>query len=320
MLKASNCLLITAVTLLSACSSKLATTLPNTINSFQANNSGDVKIVNSEIGPVALGLLPNKRRSTLALSSVESAPGVKFELLGNVLPGAMSLKKYCLPVRNQEMVGACSAFASTGMVEAILNKENAFPGGKISQLSPKFFYYMERVMMERSGDMPQGTAKKDTGAYLFTAADTINQIGMIPEQRAPYVGNKEILGYKASEKELALAKSFINKRAVKVTSLTGMKASIVKGRPFILGFAVYPSFMTSTTARTGEMMMPVSGEQPEGGHAVLAVGYDDQKQAFLIRNSWGQNWGQSGYFWMPYKFFTPTYNGSFYYGDCWTLE
>jgi len=48
--------------------------------------------------------------------------------------------------------------------------------------------------------------------------------------------------------------------------------------------------------------MPKTGEQPLGGHAVMAVGYDDKKGCVLVRNSWGPHWGESGYFWMPYEF------------------
>ena len=48
--------------------------------------------------------------------------------------------------------------------------------------------------------------------------------------------------------------------------------------------------------------MPTRGEQVVGGHAVMAVGYDDKQQRFIARNSWGADWGQKGYFTMPYKY------------------
>jgi len=48
--------------------------------------------------------------------------------------------------------------------------------------------------------------------------------------------------------------------------------------------------------------MPQPSEQVAGGHAVLAVGYDDRSQWFLVRNSWGPDWGMHGYFTMPYQY------------------
>jgi len=48
--------------------------------------------------------------------------------------------------------------------------------------------------------------------------------------------------------------------------------------------------------------MPKPGEEMIGGHAVLAVGYDDKTQRFIVRNSWGTTWGIKGYFTMPYPY------------------
>jgi C1A family cysteine protease len=111
------------------------------------------------------------------------------------------------------------------------------------------------------------------------------------------------------------------KRKVNIKTVPGMKASLAAKKPFIMAIILYDSFMTRTVMRTGEMMMPQRGEEIQGGHAVVAVGYDDSKQAFLVRNSWGKEWGQGGYFWMPYEYFKPTYIGaSRFYGSCWTLE
>ncbi len=55
-------------------------------------------------------------------------------------------------------------------------------------------------------------------------------------------------------------------------------------------------------AKTGNMPMPKSGENPIGGHAVLAVGYDNEDRVFIVRNSWGEGWGDAGYFYMPYAY------------------
>ena len=64
---------------------------------------------------------------------------------------------------------------------------------------------------------------------------------------------------------------------------------------------------------------------------VLIVGYDDDKVSindrdgntatgcFLIRNSWGEDWGDYGYGWIPYQFFQPKFNGDVLIDDAWTI-
>ena len=80
-------------------------------------------------------------------------------------------------------------------------------------------------------------------------------------------------------------------------------------------FFIYDNFQDSNFS-TGQMCMPTPDSKVSGEHAVVAVGFDDQKQAFLIRNSWGSDWGIKGYFWMPYDFIS---NGN-YAHSFWTID
>jgi C1A family cysteine protease len=70
----------------------------------------------------------------------------------------------------------------------------------------------------------------------------------------------------------------------------------------VFGFTVYESFESAEVARTGALQMPKPKEGVVGGHAVLAVGYDDKIERFMVRNSWGTSWGKKGYFTMPYTY------------------
>jgi C1A family cysteine protease len=74
--------------------------------------------------------------------------------------------------------------------------------------------------------------------------------------------------------------------------------------------------MTAKVAKSGIMPMPAASEQVVGGHAVVAAGFDDSKQAILVRNSWGSAWGKSGYFWMPYAYISNTNLAD----DFWTIR
>ena len=85
-------------------------------------------------------------------------------------------------------------------------------------------------------------------------------------------------------------------------ALSQFKGCLASGYPFVFGFTVYDSFESAQVARTGNVPMPQPAEKVAGGHAVLAVGYDDQKQWFIVRNSWGPHWGIQGYFTMPYQY------------------
>jgi C1A family cysteine protease len=83
-----------------------------------------------------------------------------------------------------------------------------------------------------------------------------------------------------------------------------MKACLAMGVPFVFGFSVYDHVMTAAVARSGAIRMPKPKERLQGGHAVMAVGYDDTTQTLLIRNSWGEGWGKQGYGTLPYGYLT----------------
>jgi C1A family cysteine protease len=98
--------------------------------------------------------------------------------------------------------------------------------------------------------------------------------------------------------------------------LSQMKGCLAAGYPFVFGFTVYESFESQQVAQSGVVPMPHTGEQVLGGHAVLAVGYDDTQQRFIVRNSWGTSWGDKGYCHMPYLYLTDPQLAS----DIWTLR
>ena len=87
-----------------------------------------------------------------------------------------------------------------------------------------------------------------------------------------------------------------------IQDLTQMRGCLASGYPFIFGFTVYESFESPAVAQSGHAPMPGPNERTVGGHAVLAVGYDDASLTFLVRNSWGAGWGMAGYFTMPYTY------------------
>ena len=75
-----------------------------------------------------------------------------------------------------------------------------------------------------------------------------------------------------------------------------------EGYPFVTGFTVYQSFENVSVESTGKVPMPRPHEKVLGGHAIIVVGYDLDKQHFICRNSWGDEWGDKGYFYMPFAY------------------
>lgn len=284
----------------------------------------EARVLKTEIGTIVAGLLPlagaAKERDEAAPISEEEADLLGIGIMakkgktGN-LPAKVDLRNMFAPIRSQGAMGSCTAFATTAVMEAMSNVH----GKEGERLSPLFFYYAERKAMEEDG-MAKAT-RKDTGAFMPLAAETAVKVGTTTEKMVPYADGKEGLAYDATDAHFAAAKDFKMKKKVNIKTIPGMKSALANQKPFILAIILYDSFMTRTVMRTGEMMMPMRGEEIQGGHAVTAVGYDDSKQAFLVRNSWGKEWGQGGYFWMPYEYFKPTYIGaSRFYGSCYTLE
>ena len=94
-----------------------------------------------------------------------------------------------------------------------------------------------------------------------------------------------------------------------------MKAALINGTPFVVGILVYSSFETPEVAKTGIVPLPKDTDQLLGGHAVVCVGFDDNKQQFIMRNSWGTAWGDHGHFYLPYSYLSSSTVTS----DLWCL-
>jgi C1A family cysteine protease len=89
---------------------------------------------------------------------------------------------------------------------------------------------------------------------------------------------------------------------MRIQTVDEMKTCLAEGYPFVFGFSVYESFESQEVAQTGIVQIPQSYEKHIGGHAVVAVGYDDSQKRFIVRNSWGKDWGMEGYFTIPYDY------------------
>jgi C1A family cysteine protease len=204
------------------------------------------------------------------------------------LPVSIDLRPKCSPVENQGQLGSCTANALAGALE-FLEIDSSTPFIDLSRL---FIYYNERVI--------EHTVKSDSGAQIRDGVKTLAKQGVCPEKKWPYVISK--FEVKPSPACYTEAKKHTISSYHRILTLDEMRTCLADGYPFVFGFTVYESFESQEVARTGVVKIPEAGERVVGGHAVLGVGYDDEQRRFIVRNSWGKDWGQRGYFTIPYDY------------------
>lgn len=219
------------------------------------------------------------------------------------LPASTDLRAKCPPVYNQGELGSCTANAIAAALEFERMKQ------KMSDFVPSrlFIYYNERAI--------EGTVAIDSGAMLRDGIKSVASDGACPEPEWPYdIARFTRKPTARCYKDAKLDRAISYQRMLQ--DLNQMKGCLASGFPFIFGFTVYESFESDEVRRTGHGRLPDWGERPIGGHAVMAVGYDDARQWFLIRNSWGPEWGMKGYFTLPYAYLIQPGLAS----DFWTIR
>jgi C1A family cysteine protease len=229
-----------------------------------------------------------------------SAPLLRFP---RGLPPFVDLRSKCPPVYDQGQLGSCTGNAIAGAVEFDQHKQ----GRKEFIPSRLFIYYNERVI--------ERTVSQDSGAQVRDGIKSVAKLGAPPEAVWPYIISKfsqkpPNAAYRDAKDDLVTSYSRVPQE------LNQMQGCLAEGYPFVFGFTVYSSFEGDDVAKTGIVPMPTSGGKVVGGHCVVAVGYDDKKRMFIIRNSWGADWGIKGYCMMPFEYLLRPHLAS----DFWTIR
>ena len=220
------------------------------------------------------------------------------------LPPRVDLRLQFPPPYDQGMLGSCTANAIAGALQFLEGKE-----GSPAPIMPSrlFIYYNERVL--------EGSAGSDSGAQIRDGIKTVVREGFCPESEWPY----DIAAF-ATRPAAACYGDALKERVSQYLRLTPatvpLLTCLASGYPFVFGFSVYESFETAAVAKTGVVQLPHPQERLVGGHAVVAVGYDQPSGRFIVRNSWGGGWGDAGYFTMPYQYLTDPMLAA----DFWTIR
>jgi C1A family cysteine protease len=212
------------------------------------------------------------------------------------MPLHVDLTPQCPVIYDQGQLGSCTSQAIAAAIEFDLMKQK-LPDFMPSRL---FIYYNERAV--------EGTINTDSGAMIRDGIKSVASLGVCPESEWIY----DINTFTQKPTPICYTDALKN-RAVSYSRLPNNRASLLKlclanGIPFVFGFSVYESFESQEVAHTGVVPLPQANEQLLGGHAVLCVGFSqtgyDDTSVFICRNSWGTNWGNKGYFTMPFKYLT----------------
>lgn len=248
--------------------------------------------------------LPDFRDYTLATPEVKEilAKSKPLKAAKKAQPAQIDLREWCSPIEDQGHLGSCTAQAGVGLLEYF--QRRAF--GKHLDGSRLFLYKATRQLL--------GWAfSGDTGAFMRTTMKAMVLFGVPPEAHWPY--DIDRFNEDPSAFCFAYAQNYKTIRYFRLDppgvngkeTLENVKTLLAANIPAMFGFVVFSS-MPRVGEGTGDIPYPLPGDALEGGHALVAVGYDDQRQiggdtgALLVRNSWSTLWGEEGYGWLPYSY------------------
>lgn len=200
------------------------------------------------------------------------------------LPSFVDLRSKMPPVVDQGQLGSCSAQALSAAYEYLT------PGFLGSRL---FLYYNERRIEHDTAE--------DNGAQICDGIKALEHYGICPETEWPYDITKFA--------HLPPTHCYMHAQKHKVVAaynchpdMTSVKHTLASGFPIVVGIQIYESFESEEVAKTGIVPMPSPSDQCLGGHATVLVGYEDDKQMWILMNSWSNQWADGGYFYLPYLY------------------
>jgi C1A family cysteine protease len=210
-------------------------------------------------------------------------------------PQMVDYRPYMSPVKNQGNLGSCVGFAVTALKEFHENVEYATEQAEGSD------YTREEALYDLSEQWTYWNAKKIDpwgpsveGTSIRYAMKVLQKIGCPPEKAWEYTDNKIDIGKPESWAHLIARWNTIDSywRLQTVEQIIDALRTV---GPVVLGVGCYEEIFNPDS--DGFVSYPKQPQYCYGGHAILACGYDYNKERVLFKNSWGTNWGVDGYGW-----------------------
>ena len=241
----------------------------------------------------------------------------KFKLLPNVIEEplqetyvakeckaeSVDLRHYFTEIKNQGQQGSCLAFTITSIFEFMMKMNDS----KDYDLSEAFLYYNARNL----DDVGDVSVKTDTGSRFKPAMDSLTKYGLCHEKFCMY--DDGVYDRRPSDEAYKDAENRKLLKALNVErKVDAIKSALAEGYPVAASFTLCKSFYPSKgyiTMPTDEEIADAFAVDPNdenapkhSRHAMAIVGYSDQLNMFLVRNSWGKDWGDKGYCYIPYEY------------------
>lgn len=204
------------------------------------------------------------------------------------LPQHVDLRAVCPPIEDQGQTGSCVANAIVGALEVHQRKA----GLPVTDLSRLFLYYNARALAKNED--------KDSGSFIHHGMAALMAFGVCEERMWPYL--EPMFTTRPTEACYQNATHYEAVQFARTERGSSALAALAQGLPVAFGMSV-PGNCYRAAGETGVMPMPEELPDPgqPSGHAMLLVGYDLGKEAYLVRNSWGTQFGDNGYCWIPFK-------------------
>lgn len=194
---------------------------------------------------------------------------------------------------DQGQIGSCVAHGTGSLIKYV------YPDLMPSRLK---IYYDGRVF--------ENTTRIDSGLEIRDGIKAV-VYGVCQEKLWPYVESKfknkpSATCYATKNEKFITEYSRVGKSSDSASILDEMLNCLTQGSPIVFGSTLYESFESDAVAKSGVVPMPTTREQTLGGHCMAIYGFNKSKKLFTVRNSWGTDWGDNGYCYIPFDYLTNT--------------
>lgn len=204
------------------------------------------------------------------------------------LAKSVDLRKWASPVDDQYQLGGCVGNAIANAYELEVNR--LYPN-KFTELSRLFIYYNARASM--------GESQYDVGTTIRAGLQAVKKFGVCAESIWPY--NIEMFDDRPSVAAYEDAKNRKIESYKRVLMQTDIMDALANQKPVVIALMVFSEFMELNQTKS-TVPIPSKASIEQGGHAMCLVGYDMDRSAFLAKNSFGTEWGDQGYCWIPFEY------------------